>query len=45
MKEEETRVSEDLIRETDRFWEDPRNVMNLIDLIFLLDDDKKTIPS
>ena len=30
----------------DRLWENPRMIMNLIDLLFLLDDpDKKQIPS
>lgn len=39
-------MTDDLIRETDRFWDDPKKIMNLIDLIFLMDDpDKKQIPS
>ena len=39
-------MTDDLIRETDRFWDDPKKIMNLIDLLFLLDDpDKKQIPS
>lgn len=42
----QTQVPEDLIRETDRFWEDPKKIMNLIDLLFLWDDsNKKNIPS
>lgn len=47
MKEnEQLQVDEDLIRETDRFWENPQNIMNLIDLLFLWDDpDKKQICS
>ena len=45
MKEEETRVSEDLIRETDNFWDDPQKIMNLIDLIFLMDEDKEKVCS
>lgn len=39
-------MTEDLIRETDRFWEDPQKIMNLIDLLFLWEDpDKKQICS
>ena len=47
MKEkEQSQVTEDLIQEADRLWENPRMIMNLIDLLFLLDDpDKKQIPS
>lgn len=47
MKENEhSQVSEDLIQEADRLWENPRMIMNLIDLLFLWDDpDKKQIPS
>ena len=47
MKEkEQSKVSEDLIQEADRLWENPRMIMNLIDLLFLWDDpDKKQIPS
>ena len=30
----------------DRFWEDPDNVMHLVDLIFLMEDpDREIIPS
>lgn len=44
MKEQQ--VSGDLIQETERFWENPKNILNLIDLIFLWDDeDRKNIPS
>lgn len=36
MKEEERDdVTDDLIRETERFWEDPRRIMALIDILFL----------
>lgn len=28
-------VTEDLIKETDKFWENPQNIINLIDLLFL----------
>lgn len=39
-------MTEDLIRETDRFWDDPKKIMNLIDLLFLWDDpDKKQVCS
>ncbi len=45
MKEnEQSQVTEDLIQEADRLWENPRMIMNLIDLLFLWDD-KKQIPS
>ena len=47
MKENEhSQVTEDLIQEADRLWENPQMVLNLIDLLFLFDDpDKKQIPS
>lgn len=47
MKEKkQTQVAEEMIQEADRLWENPRMIMNLIDLLFLLDDpDKKQIPS
>ena len=46
MDRKECEMTDDLIRETDRFWDDPKKIMNLIDLLFLLDDpDKKQIPS
>lgn len=47
MKEnEQSQVSEKMIQEADRLWENPRMVLNLIDLLFLFDDpDKKQIPS
>lgn len=39
-------MRENLIQETDHFWEDPRRVMALIDLIFLNEDqDKEKIVS
>jgi hypothetical protein len=39
-------MTDDLIRETDRFWDDPKKIMNLIDLLFLWDDpDKKQVCS
>ena len=31
-------MTEDLIRQTDNFWNDPQKVMILIDLLFLWDD-------
>lgn len=47
MKEnEQSQVSEDLIQEADHLWENPRMIMNLIDLLFLWDDpDKKQVCS
>lgn len=41
MDSEKRGISEDLIRETDHFWDDPRRVMALIDLIFLNEDPGK----
>lgn len=39
-------MTENLIREADRFWEDPQKIMNLIDLLFLGEDpDKKQVCS
>lgn len=38
-------MTDDLIRETDRFWDDPKKIMNLIDLLFLWDDDDRRICS
>ena len=46
MKEtDDVQVSDDLILETDRFWDDPKKIMNLIDLLFLWEEDKKQICS
>lgn len=47
MKEkEEFPVSDEMIQETERFWDDPQKIMNLIDLLFLWEDeDKKQICS
>ena len=46
MKEKEQHpATDDMIQGADRFWDDPRKIMNLIDLLFLWEDDKKTIPS
>ena len=39
MKEKE--VSPDLLQETERFWENPQKIMNLIDLLFLFEDEDK----
>lgn len=39
-------MDDDLARETDRFWEDPQKIMNLIDILFLWEDpDRKQILS
>lgn len=39
-------MTDDLIRETENFWDDPKKIMNLIDLLFLWDDpDKKQVCS
>lgn len=46
MEEEKVNVSDEQIREADRFWEDPEKIMRLIDLLFLWEDpDKKRIYS
>lgn len=29
----------------EKFWENPENIMRLVDLLFLFDDNKKNIPS
>ena len=42
MKEkEQTQLPEDLIRQTENFWDDPKKVMYLVDLLFLFDDSSK----
>lgn len=38
---EQIPVSDDLIQEAERLWENPRMIMNLIDLLFLWEDDHK----
>lgn len=46
MDSEKCEMTDDLIRETDRFWEDPQKIMHLIDLLFLWEDpDKKQVCS
>ena len=45
-EKEQSQVSDDLIQETERFWDDPQKIMNLIDLLFLWEDeDRKQIYS
>ena len=44
-EKEQINVTDEMIREANHFWEDPKKVMMLIDLLFLWDEDKKTIPS
>ena len=42
MKEkDEILVSNEMTQETDRFWDDPKKIMNLIDLLFLWEDEGK----
>lgn len=41
MKESEAVVTDEMVKETDHFWENPRNIMNLIDLLFLYEDPDK----
>ena len=38
VEKEQTQVPEELVRETEGFWNDPQKVMILIDLLFLWDD-------
>lgn len=39
-------VTDDMVEEMDKFWENPQNILNLIDLIFLSGDPgKEIIPS
>ena len=46
MEEKETiQVTDEQIRETENFWDDPKRVLALIDLMFLDEDRKKIIPS
>lgn len=45
MEEESIQVTEEQIRETENFWEDPQKVMYLVDLLFLDEDRNKIIPS
>lgn len=34
-------MTDELIRDTEHFWDDPQNIMYLIDLIFLSEDPDK----
>lgn len=34
-------LPEELVRETDGFWKDPQNILNLIDLLGLYEDPEK----
>ena len=47
MEEQETiQVTEKQIRETENFWDDPKRILALIDLLFLWEDpDKKQVCS
>lgn len=38
----ETKATPDL---GEKFWENPENILRLIDLIFFFQDEKETIPS
>lgn len=44
-EKEEIQVTEEQIRETENFWDDPKRVLALIDLLFLDEDRAKIIPS
>lgn len=45
MTDEDEKRVEELAPETDGFWKDTEKVLHLIDLIFLLEDGRETIPS
>ena len=45
MTDEDKERVEELAPDTDGFWNDPEKVLHLIDLIFLLEDGRETIPS
>ena len=46
MDRKKCEITEEMIQETDRFWEDPEKFMKLIDLLFLWEDsDKKQVCS
>lgn len=38
MDTEKHQVTEDLSKDIDRFWEDPKKIMILLDLLFLWED-------
>lgn len=38
-------MTDDLIREADRLWENPQKILNLIDLLFLWEDEDNHIYS
>ena len=39
MKEDEqTKVTDEMIRESERIWDDPKKILALIDLLFLWED-------
>ena len=44
-EKEKIQVTEEQIREVEHFWDDPKRVLALIDLLFLDEDRKKIIPS
>lgn len=46
MDREKCEVTEEQVRKAEHFWEDPQNIMRLLDLLFLYDDsDKKQVCS
>ena len=43
---EQIQVPEEQVRKAEHFWEDPQNIMRLLDLLFLYEDsDKKQVCS
>ena len=38
-------VTEEDTRKVESFWDDPRNILHLIDLIFFYEENKEQIPS
>ena len=46
MDKEKPQVTEEMLRETDRFWDDPEKIMMLIDILFLWENpDKEKVVS
>ena len=45
-EEKQIQVTDEQIRETEHFWDDPQKIMNLIDIMFLSEDpDRREICS
>ena len=44
MDERDVKPAEEASATVEGFWEDPRNIMRLIDLIFLFQEDEERLP-